>query len=224
VKGSARRRLGVRLGDVAALWTGDLIYAGEAGAKALSPHSVADWRVRAGDLDWTCRRTLGHIVDALALYSDHLATRAVERWRFKHEVGPDVTIEELLHFVPTQASVLARVSEASRDVRAYHPPGMADATGFVAMGCDEILVHTNDICAGLGFPFNPEPDLSAKVVARLFPWAPDHPDPWERLLWCNGRIALPDHERLREDWWWWSRPLDEWDGTVHTRTQPPAWS
>ena len=158
------------------------------------------------------------------LYSDHLATRALERRPFKREVGPDPTIEQLLTFVRSQASVLARVCEASPDARAFHPAGMADAMGFAAMGCDEILVHTNDVCTGLGVAFAPAPDLCEKVVARLFPWAPAHPDPWERMLWCNGRMALPGRERLTEDWWWWCRPLEEWDGTAYTRTQPPAWS
>lgn len=204
--------------------TDDLILAADASVDALAPHMDADWAVPAGDLDWSCQRTLGHIVDALVFYTDHLATRAAERRPFKRDVGPEMPVEELLNFVRSQASVLARVCDASPDVRAYHAAGLSDATGFVAMGCDEILVHTNDVCTGLGFAFSPNPDLTARVVARLFPWAPDHPDPWERLLWCNGRIALPDRERLTEDWWWWSRPLDEWDGTAYTRTQPPAWT
>lgn len=207
-----------------ALRTDDLVHAADACVDALSRHADEDWGVRAGDLDWTCRRTLGHIVDALAFYTDHLARRAAERLPYKRDVGPDLTIEELLNFVRSQAAILARVCEASPDVRAYHAAGLADATGFVAMGCDEILVHTNDVCTGLGSAFSPDPDLSARIVTRLFPWAPDHANPWERLLWCNGRMALPDHERLTEDWWWWCRPLSEWDGTAYTRTQPPAWT
>ena len=200
----------------------DLIHAADCCVDALALHADADWAVPAGDLDWTCRRTLGHIVDALTFYTDHLATRAVERRPFKRDVGPDATVQQLLSFVRSQASVLARVCEASPDVRAYHAAGMADATGFVAMGCDEILVHTNDVGTALGSSFTPDPDLSAKVVARLFPWAPDHPDAWERLLWCNGRMALPHHDRLTGDWSWWCRPLDEWDATAYTRTRPPA--
>jgi len=202
----------------------DLNRAAGASIDALSPHVSAGWTVHAGDLEWTCRRTLGHIVDALAFYADHLATRALERNPFKRDVSPDLPIEQLMFFVGSQASVLSRIYEASLDARAYHPAGMADATGFVAMGCDEILIHTNDMCAGLGVEFAPDPDLCEKVVARLFPWAPDHSDPWERMLWCNGRMALPDRERLTEDWWWWCRPLKEWDGTAYTRTQPPAWT
>jgi hypothetical protein len=206
------------------LGTDDLFSAADACIDAMSPHTSADWGVPAGDLEWSCARTLGHIVDALAFYSDHLARRATERGPFKREVGSDVSIDQRLFFVRSQASVLARVCEASPEVRAFHPAGMADATGFVAMGCDEILIHTNDVCTGLGVAFAPAPDLCAKVVARLFPWATDHPDPWEQMLWCNGRMALLDRERLTEDWWWWCRPLAEWDGMASTRTQPPAWS
>lgn len=212
------------LGPVETLQTDDLLLAAETCADTLSPHADADWDVPAGDLEWTCHRTLGHIVDALTFYTDHLATRAAARMAFKRDVSPELTIEQLLSFARSQASVLARVCDASPDVRAYHSAGLADATGFVAMGCDEILVHTNDVCMGFGLTFRPDPDLSARVVARLFPWAADHFDPWERLLWCNGRIGLPGHERLTEDWWWWSRPLSEWDGTAYTRTQPPAWT
>jgi len=36
------------------------------------------------------------------------------------------------------------------------------------------------------------------------------------LRWCNGRAALPDHERLT-DWSWHPAPLSAWDGTRHRR-------
>ena len=39
-------------------------------------------------------------------------------------------------------------------------------------------------------------------------------DPWSALRWANGRIALPDRERLGPDWGWWCAPLSAWDGTV----------
>jgi hypothetical protein len=74
--------------------------------------------------------------------------------------------------------VLAAVARASKPgVRAFHPAGMADAEGFLAMGCDEILVHTGDIAEGLGIAVAPPADLCQRVVARLFPWAPTDVDP-----------------------------------------------
>jgi hypothetical protein len=39
---------------------------------------------------------------------------------------------------------------------------------------------------------------------------------WTTLLWCNGRVALPDHERLI-DWLWHPAPLSEWDGIRRRR-------
>jgi hypothetical protein len=45
----------------------------------------------------------------------------------------------------------------------------------------------------------PPANLAAPVVARLFPDAPAG-DPGDVLLWCTGRIALPDHPRRTEEW------------------------
>ena len=53
------------------------------------------------------------------------------------------------------------------------------------------------------------------VRDRLFPWTPAG-DSWTTLLGCNGRMALPDHERLT-DWSWHPAPLSEWDGTHRRR-------
>ncbi len=56
--------------------------------------------------------------------------------------------------------------------RAFHPAGMADVSGWIGMGCAEILVHTGDIARGLGLPYRPPDELCSRVRARLFPWAP----------------------------------------------------
>jgi hypothetical protein len=84
------------------------------------------------------------------------------------------------------------------------------AEGFAAMHCDEVLVHGDDIALGLGVAFAPPPDLVRRVRDRLFPWTPAGA-PWTTLLWCNGRVALPDHARLT-DWSWHPAPLSAWDG------------
>jgi hypothetical protein len=81
------------------------------------------------------------------------------------------------------------------------------------MGCDELLVHTYDIGRALGFDVRPDRDLAERVLRRLFPWAPDHVDPWVGLLWANGRVPLGDRPRL-ERWRWHCAPLDEWDGSM----------
>jgi hypothetical protein len=199
--------------------------------EALAPALAANWSVKAGDLDWDCRRTLDHIADSLAFYAIHLATRATTRKMPPRNGAPTrrpgepSDVPELFDMVEGMAAVLADVAKAAPvGTRAFHPAGMGDPEGFVAMGCEEILIHTDDIAAGLGVPFAPPPDLAARVVRRLFPWAPADVEPWLALRWACGRTALPDRERLGPDWWVHCAPLAEWDGTIKRRTSPPAWT
>jgi len=97
--------------------------------------------------------------------------------------------------------------------RGFHPFGMADASGFAAMGCDEMLVHTDDAARGLGTTFRPDDELAERTLRRLFPWAPEGDDPWATLRWANGRQSLGGKPRL-EHWWWHCAPLDEWTGNA----------
>ena len=190
--------------------------------ETFTPAAEADWSVGAGDVEWTCRETLDHTIDGLLWYAANLATLATSRredLRAGRHRDPRPSIAQLLDGLDTAAHILARVVEATpSDARGYHGSGMADATGFIGMGCDETLVHGFDISLGLGLPYAPPPEVCARTVARLFPWAPDHDDPWPLLLWCNGRVALPGSARIGPGWGWWSRPLDEWNGVPYTDT------
>ncbi len=183
-----------------------------------------DWSVKAGDLEWDCRRTLNHIANAQFFYATHLATRATQRLAKAREDDSTAPIADLLTVVLEAASVLREVVKAAPPgARAFHPAGMADASGFIAMGCDEILIHTYDITQGFGLPFRPLDDLTHRILARLFPWAPLNVERWDAFRWANGRMALPDRERQGPDWWWHCAPLEEWDGKLRKRTVPPAW-
>jgi hypothetical protein len=215
----------VRRQDVVPVLPDDLLGAAAVCREALAPAVGADWGRRAGELAWTCRRTLDHIPDALLLYAGMLAIRAEGRVPVVRDGDVDQPIEGLLGLVAIGAAVLAEVARAAPEgARAFHPAGRADACGFVAMGCTEILVHTADIARGLGLDFRPPDDLAGRVLARLFPWAPADGDPWAALLWAAGRGGLPGRERPGPDWYWHSAPLTEWDGTVKRRAAPPAWT
>jgi hypothetical protein len=126
----------------------------------------------------------------------------------------DTSNAELLDVLDAAAATLTAVARAAPDVRAYHNYGMADISGFLAMGCDEILVHGWDAIRGLGAEFAPPAELADRVLRRLFPWAPTNESPWQALLWGNRRTDLPGKERLGLDWAWHCAPLDEWDGAV----------
>lgn len=192
-----------------------------AALQTLGTYLGGDWSGPAGDLEWSCRRTLAHMIDALLWYAANLATTSTSRRGDVREVDPAAPIDAMLDSLESAGHILARVAEASPPgARGFHGAGMADATGFLAMGCDETLVHANDIAAGLGAGFDPPTGVPDRVVARLFPWAPEHGEPWERLLWCNGRTTLPGLDRLGSEWGWWCAPLDEWDGIAYTDRWP----
>jgi len=202
----------------------DLMAAARVCQETLQPALNRDWRVKAGDLEWDCQRTLDHIVDTLFLYAAYLASRGSERLSPPRNGDPSASPVQLMTTVGAAATVLAEVARAAPPgTRAFHPAGMADVSGWIGMGCAEILLHTGDIALGLELSYRPPGDLAASVLARLFPWAPDDVDPWDSLRWAAGRTALPGRGRLGADWYWHCPPLSEWDGTIKKRTAPPAW-
>lgn len=193
----------------------DLLTAASVSQAALEPALDRDWSVRAGDLEWSCRHTLDHIFEALIFYAGMLATRSPELRETGVINTAGIPLADALTMVETMAAILSEVVRAAPpEARAYHPNGMADGSGFVAMGCEEILMHSADIAQGLGLALCPPTDLAARVRARLFPWAPTEVEPWDALRWAAGRKALPAYPRLGTDWGWHCAPLAEWDGTV----------
>ncbi len=197
----------------------DLRLAAAAVRASFDPHAQADWTVQAGDLEWSCLETLTHTASALVYYAVNLAMRTSGEPISGGRADPTIEPEFLLQALEGRAVVVASLaSAASPEVRAAHPNGMADASGFVAMGCDEILVHAGDIARGLHIAFDPPGDLCARVLARLFPWAPIGSDAWATLRWANGRAPLGERPRLGPDWTWHCAPLEEWDGTDPTAT------
>jgi hypothetical protein len=195
----------------------DVRAAGAWSKSVLGPLSSRDWTVATIDCDRTCRQTLDHLVDCMLFYAAALAQRAYGYVGHVRRGSPDAsTIPELLTACDNAISIFGAVLDAApADARAFHPAGIADTEGWAAMGCDEILVHTYELAASVGSVREAVPDaLAARVVRRLFPWAPDEFDGFATLLWCNGRIALGPHERVAPNWAWHCAPLSEWNGNV----------
>ena len=120
----------------------DILEAAAASHQALEPFVARDWSVQAGDLDWDVRRTVAHVCDAAGWYAAHLALQSPRRLRFDLRAHPDASNADLLDVLDAAAATLAAVARAAPPgARAYHNHGMADMTGFLAMGCDEILVR-----------------------------------------------------------------------------------
>ncbi len=208
----------------------DMPTSAELVVELLRPAVHEDWNAPAGDLDWSCRRTLDHIIDTILLYAAAVAIRATGRshWIPPRNGDPNATIIDLLLTLGSSAAILERVCVTSPSpARAFHPSGLSDADGFRAMACSEILTHADDIALGLGLTWAPPGDICERIMQRVFPWAPDAtecPNRWEALRWCCGRTSLPTRSRLDEKWWWHAAPIAEWDGTRNQRTAPPAWT
>ncbi|EWT02338.1 hypothetical protein N865_06050 [Intrasporangium oryzae NRRL B-24470] len=170
--------------------------------RAVEPALDRDWDVAAGELDWSCRATAAHIADDLFSYASQVVAHPAAGYLpIEAVIEPGASPEALLQSVVMCGELLRlAVAAGSPDVRAWHPYGVSDPDGFAAMGIVEVLVHTYDITRGLALDWAPPAALCAPVLARLFPDAPAG-DPSAALLWCTGRIALPDRPRLQQ-WRW----------------------
>src|SRR4051812_9047272 len=91
----------------------DLLLSATICRETLQPALDRDWGVRAGDLEWDCRRTLDHIVDTLFLYAAYLASRATGRLSPPRNGDPAASSEQLLQNVGVAAAVLAGVARAA---------------------------------------------------------------------------------------------------------------
>ena len=193
----------------------DVRAAAELCRRALEPALAADWSVPVPGLDFTVASVVAHAAEAPLWYSLDLWS-GPEDAAFEVKVVPDAPNERLLRSLLVSARALAAgVEAAPASTRGFHPMGSPDPSGFAAMACDELLVHGDDAARGLGAAFTADTRLVAAVLARLFPWhavGPDQ-DPWEVLLWANGRIDLAGRPR-QDRWRWHCAPLSEWDGTV----------
>ena len=167
--------------------------------------------MRAGDLTWSVRQTVAHVCDAVGWYAAHLASQSTRGLRFDLRAHDDASNADLLDVLDAAAATLAAVADAAPPrVRAFHSTGVTDTSGFLAMGCDEILVHGWDAMRGLNGDLRPPDELAQAVLLRLFPHAPADTPSWATLLWANGRIDLPGKAaRLGPDWTWHCEPLDE---------------
>ncbi len=178
-----------------------------------------DWQVVVPDLDMTIAAIVAHIADGCLWYAIDLTAGGRDLNAADHAVKDNAANGDLIDTLWTYAHVTASVvGTASDTARGFHPMGDADRSGFAAMACDEMLIHTNDIADGLGAEFRPPPELADHVLRRLFPWVEASGDSWADLRWANGRTELQGKERL-SNWAWHCAPLEEWDGEIARRPQ-----
>ncbi|KAB2340138.1 DinB family protein [Actinomadura rudentiformis] len=167
------------------------------------------WSRRAGDTEWTCRTMLSHVVLGAVGYAGSLLAQPPDRpTGLISGTDRHASIHACIEAVEVAATFVSLAVRASQpDIRAYHPWGTSDPSGFAAMAGVEILVHSHDLTRTLGFEWSPPDELCAPILQRLFPDAPTGHTAGQTLLWCTGRVALPGIVQLGHGQW-------QWDGRV----------
>lgn len=190
----------------------DILAAAAACRGFLGASADADWTAPVPDMDFTVASVVAHATVASLWYAVDLWGGPDDDAAFDMEVQDDASSAAILASLNSAARVCAAsVDSAPPEQRGFHPAGSPDPSGFAAMACDELLVHTRDAARGLGREFTPGRELAARTLARLFPWHDPGDDPWQTLLWANGRIDLPGRPP-QKGWRWHCSPLAEWDG------------
>ena len=164
--------------------------------RLLSPYESQDWQGPAGSLDWSCWTTAAHVAHDLLAYAAQVAARPGDAYLpFDLVIRADAPPRDVLQVVAACGRLLSSaLSTAGPDARAWHW-GPTDPGGFAALGVNETLLHTYDIAQGLGIDWLPPESSCVKVLARLFPHAPEG-DPVQVLLWSTARADLQDRPRV----------------------------
>ena len=191
----------------------DLIVAGVHAQETLALMSDDRWLEKPPSMGWTRLVTVSHICGALLFYATQLAVGSGKR---EETVRPDesaITGEKLPELMIAQVKLLAAVAaSAEPGTRAWHPVGLPDTEGVLAMGCAEVMLHSWDAVGGLDLEFVGDEGISDRVLRRLFPWAPAETPCWQTLLFVTGRGELPGFESPGDRWMWHNDVLEEWDG------------
>lgn len=156
---------------------------------ALRPGVDADWSVKAGDLEWSVDRTIAHMTGAPGKYAFYLSSRSTRYIAVRVWPEADATRPERLEAIEGCAAALAGVAAtAPADAFGFHVTGMRNAQQFLAMACEELLVHTYDVTCGLGLPYDPPEELCRLVIEHCYPAQPIDKRPvWPYLVWLSGR-------------------------------------
>ncbi|HXS62396.1 MAG TPA: maleylpyruvate isomerase N-terminal domain-containing protein [Streptosporangiaceae bacterium] len=156
---------------------------------ALRPGVDADWSVRAGVLEWSVDATIAHITGAPGKYALYLSSRSTRYVAVRVWPQADATRQERLEAIEGCAAALAGVAAAApADAFGFHVTGMKNAQQFLAMACEELLVHTYDVTCGLGLPYEPPEKLCRLVIEHCYPGQAIGERPaWPYLVWLSGR-------------------------------------
>jgi hypothetical protein len=165
-----------------------------------------DWSLRAGTVEWTCLEAADHMVDAVLAVAFLLASRKQDGypdWGWPEcTAGANARPDRLIEALETVGRVLSAViTTAELDARAviwrWPKVTTAPASDFAARGALEMILHGQDVCAGLGVELVPPADVCERLREHTRSWphwttpgwhaVGRSDDAWTDLLEASGR-------------------------------------
>jgi hypothetical protein len=165
-----------------------------------------DWSVPAGTLEWSCARTADHALDAVLAVAFFLASGRRDgypEWGWTtptpcQDGRPDLAGDAMAAVGRVLSAVIATAPPGASAVIWRRPlPEVRPASDFAARGALEMILHGHDVCADLGVPFSPPPDVCTRLREHSRGWphwrtpgwheAAATDDPWADLLAASGR-------------------------------------
>ena len=188
----------------------DLYRVAECVAGAWGSAVERDWSVQAGTVEWTCARTANHAIDTLVAPAFFLASRRTDRYpEGGWSPGDDATPQQFVDAVEMGARLLGGVvSSAPEDAEALlfrMPPTIGVAADFAPRGALELVLHAQDVCAGLGVDLQPPRDACENLRRHVSDWPfwgsywprlSMTGDPWLDLLESSGRRPAREQGHL----------------------------
>jgi hypothetical protein len=172
-----------------AIGPGCAVAAAAVAVAALEPGIDADWSVAAGGLEWSVDQTIAHMTGAPGKYALYLSSRSTRYVAVRVWPTDDATRQERLEAIGACAAALAgAVATAPPGAAGFHVTGMRTAGQFLAMACEELLIHAYDVTCGLGLPYEPPGELCRLVIEHCYPGQAITQRPvWPFLVWLSGR-------------------------------------
>ena len=163
---------------------------------ALTEVVDADWTTRAGVLEWSCWRTVDHMVDCVFSYAMQIGARAQSGYLPFEELHakPEATPLELVAGLRSVTSLLvAVVRDSPGTVTASDGVLELSLSDWCARAAYELVLHTHDVVSGLGSDLDPPLELCRVILESDALWMLDSEqakggsDPWAALLLGSGR-------------------------------------
>ena len=163
---------------------------------ALNEVVEADWTTRAGALDWSCWRTVDHMVDCLFSYAMQIGAREESGYLPFEELHakPDATPLDLVAGLRSVTALLvAIVRDSPGTVTASDGVLDLSLSDWCARAAYELVLHTHDVVLGLGRDLDPPLELCTVILESDALWMLDREqakggsDPWAALLLGSGR-------------------------------------